>query len=594
MTNALARSSSRARSFTRAIVSIAAVIAFALTLAFRTPTAQDPASTPTTAPTDAPPTTGDDDDAAQSQPDADGPPAPPLPPPGTTLAAIKNRGILRWGADASGGAPFTFYDPSDPSKIIGFEYDIMLRVAEKMNVKLEQVQADWLALYDMLKSGRCDLLMNGFEVTEDREEQADFSIPYYRYGEQLTIRAEDAEKYKSLDDLKGKAITVLNGSAAIDALKELGWTDDLIKQYDDSLAPYTDVALGRADGSVAESIIAAYYAGNDARLLNLPDLFAPGEYAVVVRKGDTSLLDEINRIIKDMQSTGELGEIYQRWGIWNEQQVEIGTAKGGTQTVIGIARSPDNESTAGEQWSRIFTALLKGVQFTLLLTVISMPAAVLFGLVLALGTMSNRWWLKWPALIYVVTVRGTPLLVQVYLVYFSLPVLGEWLFNLAPGFFGALGLTAHMLTWPNLLVGILCLSGNYAAYEAEIHRAGLQAVPKGQREAAASLGLTKWQSFRHVVFPQSFRIVLPPIVNDLNSMIKDSCLVSVIGVPELLQTALGVGKAKFIVPKMMVLAAAVYLVLCAAADWMGRTLEKKLKQSGRTPPSGPPPHAHPH
>jgi polar amino acid transport system permease protein len=116
-------------------------------------------------------------------------------------------------------------------------------------------------------------------------------------------------------------------------------------------------------------------------------------------------------------------------------------------------------------------------------------------------------------------------------------------------------------------------------------------VPKGQREAAASLGLSRSQAFRYVVLPQSLLIVLPPIVNDLNSMIKDSCLVSVIGVPELLQTALGVGKAKFIVPKMMVLAAAVYLVLCAAADWMGRTLEKKLKQSGRTPP---PPHAHPH
>src|SRR4030095_3683961 len=131
--------------------------------------------------------------------------------PGSTLATVRERGVLRWGADAAGGAPFTFYDPSDPSKIIGFEYDIMQRVAAKMGVRLEQVQADWLALYDMLKSGRCDMLMNGFEVTEDRQEQADFSNPYYRYGEQLTVRAEDAEKYKTLADLKGKAITGVNG-----------------------------------------------------------------------------------------------------------------------------------------------------------------------------------------------------------------------------------------------------------------------------------------------------------------------------------------------------------------------------------------------
>lgn len=571
MVDALLRSPARIRSFSRLVVSIAALglMMFALATAARTAAQDSGAESPT---------------STSNVPSAPDHSAPPPPPAGSTLAAIKESGVLRWGADASGGAPFTFYDPADPSKIIGFEYDIMLRVAEKMGVRLEQVQADWLALYDMLKSGRCDMLMNGFEVTEDRQEQADFSIPYYRYGEQLTVRVEDAGKYKTLEDLKGKAITVLNGSAAIDALKEAGWTDDLIRQYDDSLAPYTDVALGRAEGSVAESIIAAYYAGSDARLVNQPELFAPGEYAVVVRKGDTALLDEINSILEQMKSSGELGEIYQRWGIWNDAQSAIGTRKGSEQAVIGIAHSPGEESTASGEWSRIFRAIFKGVLFTLLLTIISMPAAVFFGLALALGTMSRRWWLKWPALAYVIIVRGTPLLVQVYLIYFSLPVLGEWLFNFAPGFFGGLGLTSHMLTWPNLLVGVICLAGNYAAYESEIHRAGLQAVPKGQREAAASLGITKWHSFRFVVFPQSFRIILPPIVNDLNSMIKDSCLVSVIGVPELLQTALGVGKAKFIVPKMMVIAAAVYLALCALADWMGRTLEKKLKHSGNSAP----------
>ena len=513
--------------------------------------------------------------------------------PGSTLATVRERGILRWGADAAGGAPFTFYDPSDPSKIIGFEYDIMQRVAAKMGVQLEQVQADWLALYDMLKSGRCDMLMNGFEVTEDRQEQADFSNPYYRYGEQLTVRVEDAEKYKTLADLKGKAITVLNGSAAVDLLLEEGWSDSLIRQYDDNLTPYTEVALARAEGSIAESIIAAYYAGKDARLVNQAELFAFGEYAAVVRKGDSELLAEINAILGEMMASGELGEIYQRWGIWNDTQKELNIVQGSPQEVIAAARSPDEIGAeagqgAGESdWPRIWKAIFKGVLFTILLTVISMPTAVIFGLFLALGSMSKRWWLKWPSMLYIIIVRGTPLLVQVYLIYYSLPVLGEWLHGLAPGFFNALGLSQRMLTWPNLLVGILCLSGNYAAYEAEIHRAGLQAVPKGQRDAAASLGMSNWQAFRHVIFPQSFRIVLPPIVNDLNSMIKDSCLVSVIGVPELLQSALGIGKAKFIVPKMMVIAAAVYLVLCAASDWFGRWLENRLKKSSvRTPSNG--------
>jgi polar amino acid transport system substrate-binding protein len=507
--------------------------------------------------------------------------------PGSTLASIRQTGVLRWGADVSGGAPFAFYDPADPSRIIGFEVDIMQSMAMKMGVRLEHVQADWLALYDMLASGRCDILMCGFEVTEDRAEQADFSIPYYRYGQQLTVRAGDAERFRTLDDLKGHAISVLNGSAAVDVLREAGWSDDLIRQYDDSLAPYTEVALGRADGSLAESIIAAYYAGNDARLVNQPELFAFGEYAAVVRKGDAALLSEINAILEDMKASGELGEIYQRWGIWNDAQRELSIECGETQHVIEVARSPAEGASDGQtarrlgDWPRIWRALGKGVIFTVLLTVISMPVAVILGLALALGTMHRRRWIRWPAKAYVVIVRGTPLLVQVYLVYFTLPALGHWLFDWAPGFFGAVGLSEHMLTWPNLLVGIICLSGNYAAYESEIHRAGLQAVPKGQREAAAALGLSRWQTLRHVVFPQSFRIVLPPIVNDLNSMIKDSCLVSVIGVPELLQTALGVGKARFIVPKMLLIAAAIYLLLCALADWLGRALERRLRRGGQ-------------
>lgn len=513
----------------------------------------------------------------------------PVPaPPGSTLAKVRAAGVLRCGADASGGAPFWFGDPNDPAHVIGFEVDIMQAIAAKMGVRLEHVQADWLALFDMLKAERCDVLMCGFEVTEDRAKQADFSVPYYRYGEQLTVRAEDRDRFKSLDDLRGHAITVLNGSAAIEALKEAGWSDDLIKQYDDSLAPYTEVALGRADASLAESIIAAYYAGSDPRLVNQPTLFSFGEYAAVLRKGDRELLDEINAILQEMKTSGELGAIYQRWGIWNDDQRAIGVARGSDQEMIGLARSPSEEGGSTSEWRSIVRALAKGVMFTILLTIISMPSAVIFGLVLALGTMHRRWWIRWPALAYVIIVRGTPLLVQVYLVYFSLPPLGAWLYSLAPGFFAALGLSEHMLTWPNLLVGVLCLSGNYAAYEAEIHRAGLQAVPKGQREAAASLGLSRWQAFRYIVFPQSFRIVLPPIVNDLNSMIKDSCLVSVIGVPELLQTALGVGKSKFIVPKMMVIAAAVYLALCAAADWMGRRLEAQLKRSANAAPSGSP------
>jgi polar amino acid transport system substrate-binding protein len=197
-----------------------------------------------------------------------------------------------------------------------------------------------------------------------------------------------------------------------------------------------------------------------------------------------------------------------------------------------------------------------------------MPLAVLFGLILALMQRSGRNWLEWPARLYIQVMRGTPLLVQIFLVYYTLPVIGK-----------QLGL-GEALVWPAFAVGILCLAGNYAAYEAEIHRAGLDAVPRGQREAALSLGMTARQSLWLIELPQSFRIILPPIINDLVAMIKDTSLVYVIGVRELTAVALGLGKARLIVPQMLVVAAAFYLVVSLVADAIGKRIEAGLRRRG--------------
>ncbi|MGD0091933.1 MAG: amino acid ABC transporter permease, partial [Planctomycetota bacterium] len=173
-------------------------------------------------------------------------------------------------------------------------------------------------------------------------------------------------------------------------------------------------------------------------------------------------------------------------------------------------------------------ALLSAAKNTLLLTAVSMPLAVFAGLLLGWMRLSRHSWLKWPAAAYIEAVRGTPLLVQVFVVHFSLAQLGEQLHTRA-------------LTFEPFTTGFLCLAGNYAAYEAEIIRAGLEAVDRGQREAALSIGMSERQAFCLIVLPQAFRIVVPPLINDLIAMLKDSCLVSAIGVPELLERAKSIG-----------------------------------------------------
>jgi polar amino acid transport system substrate-binding protein len=517
-------------------------------------------------------------------------------------AAAQQGPELRWGGDPSGGAPFAFFDPNDPSRVIGFEVDIMDALAKRLGRTPALERADWLALFDALEAKRCDILMNGFEVTEDRAAVARFSVPYFRYGQQIVVRAADAARVSSLADLAGKRVAVLNGSAAVDVLREAGFPDDAILQYDDSLAPYAEVRLGRADAALAESIIAAYYTAADPTLARTGEPFAHGVYAAVTRKGDEAFAREVDQALRAMQADGSLGEILERWGLWDDSQLAIGTTKGAAQTMKPEARGPsldgaekaaevdgdaDGDAAAADAPKSAArttaAAVAEGALITVLLTAIAMPLATIAGLFLALGRISPRAWISSAAVAYITVVRGTPLLVQIFLVYFSLPVLGQWIHAVSPAALQSLldlvGGTAF-LTFPPLFVGALCLAANYAAYEAEVHRGGIEAVPRIQWDAARALGLTRGQTVRHVIVPQGVRIAMPGIVNDLNSLIKDSCLVSVIGVSDLLAVCLGIGKARFTVPEMLVIAATVYLVLSIAGDLFGNWLERRLRARG--------------
>jgi polar amino acid transport system substrate-binding protein len=483
-----------------------------------------------------------------------------------TLARIKREGVLRWGADPTGGAPFVYQDKKQSDKIIGFEVELVEQLARKMGVRAELVAGQWESLIPNLQSGRIDVVLNGLEINRKRAGSIRFTTPYFIYEQQLTIREADRDRYRSLDDLKGKKIAVLGSSASVDVLKNRGWTDDLILEYQDSDTPYQEVKDKRADAAMAEWIITDFYTRDIEGLYNLPNKFEFGFYAAALRPSDVALLEELNRHLDEMKRNGELGTIYKRYKIWTPLQERL-----------GIAPGEEGELEEQEE-SNVWILLIRASGMTLLLTVLAMPLALLFGLGLALMGRSRNPLLSWPARAYIQIIRGTPLMVQIFLIYFTLPELA-----------GLLGL-GGLLTFNNFVVGVLCLAANYAAYEAEIHRAGIDAVPKGQREAALSLGMSERQAFLSVVLPQSFRIILPPVLNDLISMLKDSCIVYVIGVRELLTVALGIGKAQFKVPQMLLAAALLYLILSLAADWLGRRLEARLRQRGFRVAGGQPAH----
>ena len=202
-----------------------------------------------------------------------------------------------------------------------------------------------------------------------------------------------------------------------------------------------------------------------------------------------------------------------------------------------------------------------GVGLTILLSVVSIFFATILALLGAMGRLSSNPYVNGIASLYVSLVRGTPLIVQIYFIYLALPQVG--------------------IILPAIPSGIIALSFNYGAYMTEIFRAGIQAVPQGQREAAESLGMPERLVMRRIVLPQAFRIVIPAIGNDFVAMLKDSSLVSILAVEELLFRAQLVGRQNFRSLETLIIAAAIYWILTLTFSFFQERLERRMARGDR-------------
>ena len=216
-------------------------------------------------------------------------------------------------------------------------------------------------------------------------------------------------------------------------------------------------------------------------------------------------------------------------------------------------------------WDFVFTSgpviLRDGVWVTIVLSITSIVFATVLALLGALGRVSGNAILNAIASFYVSLIRGTPLIVQIFVIYFALPQLD--------------------IVLPAITCGIIALSLNYGAYMTEIFRAGIQAVPRGQREAAQALGMPESRIFRRIVMPQAFRIVTPAIGNEFIAMLKDSALVSTISVHETLFWSQRLGRSALEPMTALLIAALVYWVLTIAFTFLQAWLERRLAQSDR-------------
>lgn len=462
---------------------------------------------------------------------------------GAGLARVRAAGVLHWGGDQQGGEPYVFEDPAHPGTLVGFETEIAAAVARALGVRAEFVQNDWPTLVPSLERGTFDIAMNGIEVTPARLGRVDFSRPYFFFTLRLVARAGDS-RVTDLASLRGRRVGTLSGTQAWQTLLDAGAQAVPYEGVDE---PFIDLEQGRTEAVLLDDIIVDRYVPRHPTLQVVGDVGA-GAYAIAFRREDADLRAAIDGALGALTASHELRRILARWSIDSPRQRRL---EGPTTPADAPSAERPTSASFGPRHLWLF---VEGAMVTLLVSSGAMALAVSLGLALAL----SRLYLPRAGRIagaYIELFRGTPVLLQLYLLYYGLaPVLRLDAFGAA----------------------ILGLGLNYAAYEAEIHRAGIGAVPPGQMEAALSLGMSRGLALRRIVLPQALRVALPGVTNDFIALLKDSSLVSVITVVELTKrmAITAVDTRGWLLPGLA--CAALYFAMSYPLARLARRLERRL------------------
>jgi polar amino acid transport system substrate-binding protein len=463
----------------------------------------------------------------------------------SALDRIRARGELTWGADEQGGEPYVFEDPARGGALVGFEVDLADALARALGVRARFVQNDWTTLIPSLERGTFDVALNGIEVTPALAARVAFSRPYYAFTEQLIARRGDT-RIRDLASIAGLRVGTLAGS----------WSWELAARAGANAVPYDgvdesffDLAHDRIDALLLDDIIVARYIGRHPSLAVVGDV-ADGVYAIAMRPADRQLAAAIDRALGELHASGAWRRVLARWQLDGPRQAALASATPPARA----ASEPTAATSAAPLSSRQLLLFLQGAAVTLLISLAAMALAAPLGLGLAVVRLGRRRIPRAAAAAYVEVVRGTPVLLQLYLLYYGLADV------IALGPFGA---------------AILGLGLNYAAYEAEVYRGAILAIPARQWEAALALGMPRRAALRHVILPQALRIATPGVTNDFISLLKDSSLVSVITVVELTKrmTITAVDNRGWLIPGA--LCAALYFLLGFPLARLARRLERR-------------------
>ena len=460
------------------------------------------------------------------------------------------RRTLRWGGDAEGGAPFVEADPSDPSRVRGMDVEIAGMIARGLGRDPQFVQVAWASLAQSVERGDFDVALSGVEDRPELRARHAVSIPYFEFLEVLAVRPQDRERFRHLSDLAGRRVATLGATGAHDILLAEEKRTGLVPvSYDDDVHPYSDLVAGRVDAVLLDNIIAERSLRRMGGFVIQPEPAATGHYVVVLARANTALRDSVNVILQARMRDGSIEKTLRAWQVWDDTQARyLERVQSGTRGSVAGETQP-----AGSVFAYV-PSLLRAAAITLLLSCLAMSLAVGAGAGIAAGRVYGSPLVRAAFTTYVEVVRGTPVLLQLFVLYYGL---------------------STVIRLPAFVAAVLGLGLNYAAYESEIYRGALEAIPHSQLEAGRTLGLSELQIFRLIRAPQALRLALAPMTNDFVALLKDSSLVSVITVVELTkQTAIyATNVGSWVVPG--ILCAAVYLAFSLPLARFARRLERR-------------------
>lgn len=468
-------------------------------------------------------------------------------PHGPANAAEDDRPVVRVGTEGT-YPPFSFHD-SDTNDLTGYDVEVIQAIADEAGWKLEFVETTFDAIFAALDAERIDVIAN--QVTDNPERQARYGLSEtYTYSQGVIVVKAGTTGITTLSDLKGKTTAQSLTTNYAETARAAGAKVEGVEGFAQAAAL---IVQGRVDALLNDNLAALDYlntTGSDEIEIVGTAGDEVNQQKLAFRKDDAALLQQANEAMIALKADGTLAEISEKYF-----KIDVSVENSGQADLSGgRAVRTDAEIVKDAAWP-MFKKL---VIATIPITIISFAIGLVLAVAAALANISGSRILAGIARIYISIIRGTPLLVQLFIVFYGLPEIGV---DLPP--------------WP---AAVLALSLNVGGYAAEIVRSAILSVPKGQFEAAATIGMGYWQSLRRIIFPQAARTAVPPLSNTLISLLKDTSLLSVVLVTELFREAQIAASAAQVFFPLYLLAALYYWVVCATlAAGQGR-IETRLNR----------------